>query len=107
MKTNPEAIRMSQHIISTILAIIQGSDALLIEILPTVKSRAFGIKGIKGKDLKKWAVVESFKILQNRGDIVGETLVKASKKQDDHADVILYCDAWYRYLKTKTFTSET
>lgn len=106
MKTNPEAIRMSQHIISTILSIVEGSRSLVIEILPTVKSRAFGIKGLKGRDLKNKAVEESLKILSDRGDIVGETIIKSSRKKDDQADVILYCDAWYRYLKEKKFCAK-
>lgn len=109
MRTNPEAIRMSQHIISTILSIIQGSRAFVIEILPTVKSKAFGInctkgaKKIRGKDLKKWAVVKSTEMLTERSDALGLSLMKDCKKKDDHADVILYCDAWYRYLQNKTF----
>lgn len=106
MKTNPEAGRMAQHIISTILSIVEGSRSLVIEILPTVKSRAFGIKGLKGRDLKMKAVEESLKILSERGDIVGETLIKSSRKKDDQADVILYCDAWYRYLQEKKFTAK-
>lgn len=106
MKTNPEAIRMSQHIISTILAIVEGSRALVIEILPTVKSRAFGIKGLKGRDLKMKAIEESLKILADRGDIVGETIIKGCRKKDDQADVILYCDAWYRYLQEKKFSAK-
>lgn len=110
MRTNPEAIRMSQHIISTILSIIQGSRALLIEILPTVKSKAFGInctkgqKRIQGKELKKWAVTKSLEILKERSDEIGESIIKSSTKKDDQADVILYCDAWYRYLQTKKFS---
>lgn len=106
MKTNPEAIRMCQHIISTILSIVEGSRALVIEILPTVKSRAFGIKGLKGRDLKLRAVEESMKILNEREDIVGETIIKGCRKKDDHADVILYCDAWYRYLQEKKFIAK-
>lgn len=103
MRTNPQAIRMSQHIISTILSIIEESRALMIEILPTVKSKAFGIKGLKGKDLKNRAVEESFKLLSERGDIVGESLLKEKAKKDDMADVVLYCDAWYRFLQEKNF----
>lgn len=104
MRNNPEAIRMSQHIISTLLGITEGSDVIIVEILPTVKSRSFGIKGLKGKDLKKRAVVEALKILEERGDIKGESMIKETKKKDDHADVILYCDAWYRYLQTNNFS---
>lgn len=107
MRTNPQAIRMSQHIISTILSIIENSRALLIEILPTVKSKAFGIKGLKGPNLKKRAVEESLKLLSERGDIVGESLLKEKGKKDDMADVVLYCDAWYRYLQEKRFNSRT
>lgn len=103
MKTNPEAIRMSQHIISTILSIIEGSRALIIEILPTVKSRSFGIKGLKGRDLKMRAVVEAAKTLSARGDLLGQSCIKDSKKKDDHADVVLYCDAWFRYLNDGNF----
>jgi len=104
MRNNPEAIRMSQHIISTLLGITEGSDAIIVEILPTVKSRSFGIKGLKGKDLKKRAVVEALKILEERGDKNGELIIKDTKKKDDHADVILYCDAWYRFLQTNNFS---
>lgn len=103
MRNNPEATRMSQHIISTLLGIIEGSNALLIEILPTVKSKSFGIKGLKGKELKAWAVKESLRILEDRGDVIGETLIRDTKKKDDHADVVLYCDAWYRFLQINKF----
>jgi hypothetical protein len=103
MRNNPEATRMSQHIISTLLGVIEGSKALIIEILPTVKSRAFGISKLKGKELKVWAVQQALKILDERGDIKGEGLIKETKKKDDHADVVLYCDAWYRFLLTDKF----
>lgn len=103
MRNNPQAIRMSQHIISTLLAIIYNSRALVIEILPTVKSKSFGIKGLKGKELKKKAVEISTKLLEDRGDTEGLSLLKLKKKQDDMADVILYCDAWHRYLKDQSF----
>ena len=103
MRTNPEAIRMSQHIISTIMAITQDSRALIIEILPTVKSKSFGISGLKGKDLKKKAVDISTDLLTSRGDTDGLKLLSSKKKKDDMADVILYCDAWYRYLEDKCF----
>lgn len=104
MRTNPEAIRMSQHIITTIMNIIdEDSKALIIEILPTVKSKSFGIKGLKGRDLKMKAVELSTEILTQREDSYGLELLGTKKKKDDMADVILYCDAWYRYLSDKCF----
>jgi hypothetical protein len=105
LKANPEAIRMGQHIVSTILSIIEESRALMIEILPTVKSKAFGIKGLKGKELKHRAVEESLKLLSERGDVIGESLIKESRKKDDMADVVLYCDAWHRFLQEKKFNA--
>lgn len=104
MRTNPEAIRMSQHIISTILCIINGSKALVFEILPTVKSKAFGIHGLKGRDLKMKAVEIARDLLTERGDVDGLDAIKSSKKKDDHSDVVLYCDAWARYLEVKNFS---
>ena len=88
---------------------------LVIEILPTVKSRAFGIntsrkrcdKRLKGKELKTWAVGKANEILKERGDIVGQELISCSKKKDDHADVVLYCDAWYRFLHTGEFALQS
>lgn len=109
MRNNPEATRMSQHIMSTLLGIVEGSNAIIIEILPTVKSRAFGIntgrgkERIRGKELKAWAVEEALRILKRRSDVIGESLIMSSKKKDDHADVVLYCDAWYRFLETNKF----
>lgn len=104
MRTNPEAIRMSQHIISTILCIVEGSRAQVMEILPTVKSKAFGIKGLKGRDLKMKAVEIAREILTSRQDLHGLECIKKSKKKDDHSDVVLYCDAWSRYLEVKNFS---
>lgn len=103
MHNNPQATRMCQHIISTLLTVVDDSKTLVIEILPTVKSRSFGIKGIKGKELKKWAVEKATKMLEERNDEIGSELVKKSKKKDDQCDVILYCDSWARFLKCKEF----
>lgn len=103
MRNNPEATRMSQHIISTLLGIIEGSTAIIIEILPTVKSKSFGIKGLKGKDLKKKATEIATEILRTRQDHVAYDIITSSKKKDDIADVVLYCDAWYRFLQTDKF----
>lgn len=106
MRTNPEAIRMSQHIISTLLCIIDGTYAQVIEILPTVKSKSFGIKGLKGRDLKLKAVELANKVLTERNDTYGLECIRKSKKKDDHSDVVLYCDAWYRYLEVRNFSEE-
>lgn len=110
IKQNPEATRMSQHIISTLLNILQGSKTLVIEILPTVKSKAFGVntkkgeKKLKSKELKVWAVGKATEILESRKDTYGLKLIGENKKKDDHCDVVLYCDAWYRYLHTGVFS---
>ncbi len=99
LTTNPEACRMGQHLISTIMGIVRGGRPLIIEISPTVKSRAFGVYGIKGRDLKKWATEHSLHLLESRNDQVGLSLIKASKKKDDHGDVVLYCEAWAKILR--------
>lgn len=103
MPNNPQAIRMCQHIISTLLSFLANSSTLIIEILPTVKSRAFGLKGIKGKELKKWAIEKAIDILQERNDDDGLFLLQSSKKKDDQSDVVLYCESWDRFLKCGEF----
>lgn len=103
MPNNPQAIRMCQHIISTLLSFLADSNTLVIEILPTVKSRAFGLKGVRGKDLKKWAVEKAIDILQERNDDTGLKLLQSSKKKDDQSDVVLYCESWSRFLKCGEF----
>jgi len=104
MRNNPEAIRMSQHIISTILCIVEGSRSLVIEILPTVKSKSFGIKGLKGRELKLKSIELAYIILKERNDLIGLECINKSKKKDDHSDVVLYCDAWYRFLEIQNFS---
>lgn len=114
MHNNPQATRMCQHIISSILMIlddqVSGEDrkhTLVMEVEPTIKSRSFsGSKGVRGKELKKWAVDKALNILEARGDTEGIELVKASKKKDDQCDVILYCDSWARFLKCEQFCPE-
>lgn len=103
MHNNPRATRMCQHIISTLLGFLYDSKTLIMEVEPTIKSRSFGVKGIRGKELKKWAIVKALEILTDRNDDKGVKMVKESKKQDDQCDVILYCDSWARYLECNEF----
>ena len=108
MRVNPQGTRMAQHLISTILTLTHESPrSIVVEVLPTVKSKAFGAPRLKSKELKVWAVEKALGVLQTRGDHATYDLLKGDKKRDDHADVILYCDAWFRYLSEKVFKEPT
>lgn len=105
LSRNPEAIRMAQHIISTILAVscdfgLLDEDGtsiqrpLIVEVAPYFKSRYFGVRKHKGLDLKKWATIKAFDILERNGDTTARDIIKKDRKKDDQSDVILYCEAW-------------
>jgi hypothetical protein len=105
LSRNPEAIRMSQHIVSTILAVScdfglldkEGTSAqrpLIVEVAPYFKSRYFGVRKHRGLDLKKWATIKAFDILERNGDTIARDIIKKDRKKDDQSDVILYCEAW-------------
>ena len=105
LSKNPEACRVSQHIISTIMAVVNGcceldsngvaaTRPLIVEVAPHFKSRYFGVRGPKGQDLKKWAIVKAFSLLERNGDTTALEIIKKDRKKDDQCDVVLYCEAW-------------
>lgn len=105
LSRNPEAIRIAQHIISTVMAVVNDccltdkdgtltTRPLIVEVAPHFKSRYFGVRKKKGLDLKKWCVVKACAILEKNNDTIAREIVKKDRKKDDHCDVILYCEAW-------------
>lgn len=113
LSRNPEACRVSQHIISTIMAVVNdccvldcnglaSTRPLIVEVAPHFKSRYFGVKGLKGQDLKKWAIVKAFSLLERNNDTVAMETIKKDRKKDDQCDVILYCEAWGNIILDRT-----
>lgn len=96
LSRNPEAMRMAQHVISTLLCIT--SRPLIVEVIPQLKTRFFDIKKHKGLDIKKWSIIKAFSILDERNDTFCKDILKHDKKRDDHSDTILYCEAWGNLL---------
>lgn len=104
-KKNPEASRFLQHLISTIIAVscdfgLLDSDGvscqrpLIVEIDPSFKTRSFGVRKHDGLDIKKWATIKGFDLLEQNKDTKGKQMMKDEPKRDDLGDVILYCEAW-------------
>lgn len=99
---NYDLVRMSQHIISYIMAGVKdkGLRPLIIEIDPHLKSRMLDAPPKMSKpQLKKWCRNKAIEILIARGDHATAQLIKEASKGDDHGDVVCYEEIWWMILR--------
>jgi hypothetical protein len=91
-------VRMSQHII-TLLSIRLanvGMRPLIVEIDPKCKTHFLNApKKMDKPTRKKWACIESDRLLRSRGEVHIADTILTYKKRDDHGDVICFCEAWW------------
>jgi hypothetical protein len=103
LRVNYDLIRMSQHIMSTIMLLVmdQGLRPLVIEVDATLKSRMLDApKGLTKPQLKKWTTHMALRILESRGDHETVKLIQKAKKKDDHGDVVCYDQVFWLILAT-------
>jgi hypothetical protein len=99
---NYDAVRMSQHIITFLMANLanKGVKPMICEIDTYFKSRIFNApKKMKKPELKKWCRDRALELLQKRGDTEAYNAMVAAGKQDDMGDVVMYCEGWALAMK--------
>jgi hypothetical protein len=98
---NYKAVRMSQHVISLLMLATRDSilRPIIIEIAPQLKGKMLGApKGIRDKELKKWAVEIGTELFIHRKDDYALSILKKNKKKDDLCDTALQAEALFQML---------
>jgi hypothetical protein len=101
LKVNYKATRIMQHTLTYFALLLKHNNAKIYEVDPKLKGKILGVpKGIKNKELKKWASSKARKILEERNeDFSLGVLNFFMKKQDDLADTICQIEAFLIYFK--------
>lgn len=81
----------------------RGQLPKILVVNPKIKCWLLGMpKNIKGKDIKKWAIVKALDLLKRRRDNSSlKTFSHHKNKQDDLADVVCYIEAMIVLLSSE------
>ncbi len=99
VKATTEMIRIYQHLYSTAMGV--NPDGLILLVEAKMKSQCLGVKGLKSKELKKWAIDKGKEILENRGDDYGLEIIRKCKKKDDVSDTVCYDEVYHTQIIDK------
>jgi hypothetical protein len=96
LTTNYNMVRMSQHTLSYFLNLLKAvkHTCFIVEIESRIKSNELGgAAGLKGKQLKQWAVDRATELLTWRNDTFSLQVMQERKKKDDLADTVVQAEA--------------
>lgn len=98
---NYKAVRMSQHVLSTLMMATMDCSVkpVIIEVNSQLKGRQLGApRGCRDKELKKWSVEIGTELLIFRDDQYALSILKKTKKKDDLCDTVLQAEALFQLL---------
>lgn len=102
LKENYKAVRVSQHVLTYFMCLLQDLPplALIMEVDSKLKGRMLGCP--KYCDVKKWSIEKAQEILTLRQDTFSLRTLNENKKTDDLSDTITQVEALFLKLQWLT-----